>query len=125
MSIRRQFLGKQGETLACVYLKKSGYNIISTNYRCKLGEIDIIAEESGTLVFVEVKCRASTAFGEPYEAVTKRKMSQMSRVALEYMSCNKLFGRMARFDVVSIKFLQASQPEIELIRNAFDVNYGR
>lgn len=125
MNRRRQLLGKQGETLACLYLKQSGYNIISNNYRCKLGEIDIIAEESGTLVFIEVKCRTSSTFGEPYEAVTKSKMAQMSRVALEYMSRNKLFGKKARFDVVSIKLLQAGQPEIELIQNAFDVNYGK
>ena len=125
MSDKRQSLGKQGEALAVAYLIRLGYRILRTNYRCRLGEIDIIAEEKGTLVFVEVKCRSSKAFGEPYEAVTRTKMLQMSKVALDYLSRRNLYGKSARFDVVSVKLLDDNQPGIELIRNAFDLHYGK
>lgn len=125
MSLKRQSLGKQGEALATAYLKGLGYRIVTTNYRCRLGEIDIIAEEAGTLVFIEVKSRSGKTYGEPYEAVTKTKMLQMSKAALEYLCRQDQFDRSARFDVVSVRFFDNNQPGIELIRNAFDLNYGK
>lgn len=118
-------MGEQGEKLAAAYLKRLGYLIVTTNYRCRMGEIDIIAEEAGTLVFVEVKCRTGNVFGEPYEAVTRNKMAQMSKVALEYLSRNNMHGKSARFDVVSLKLFEAQAPQFELIRNAFDLQYGK
>ena len=64
-------LGQQGEQIAVQYLKAHGYKILERNYRCRVGEVDIIAEDQGDLVFVEVKARSSKVFGNPAEAVTK------------------------------------------------------
>ncbi len=94
------------------------------NYRTKLGEIDIIAEEKGTLVFVEVKTRRGHQCGHPFEAVTPAKCRQISRVALEYLAETGREGQSARFDVVAISFSGEAVPVIELVKNAFDLSYG-
>ncbi len=117
-------LGQQGETLACQYLSRHGYRVIVRNYRTKLGEIDIIAEEKGTLVFVEVKTRRGHQCGHPFEAVTPAKCRQISRVALEYLAETGREGQSARFDVVAISFSGEAVPVIELVKNAFDLSYG-
>jgi len=103
-------------------LKKKGYRIIEQNYVCKMGEMDIIAKEKDTLVFVEVKTRTSTAFGPPQLAVTPFKQRQLSKVALNFLTEKKLEDIKARFDVVAI-LLPPEKEEIELIRNAFDLQY--
>jgi putative endonuclease len=115
-------VGAFGESIAVEALKKAGYKILELNYRCKLGEIDIIAKESGALVFVEVKARRSDRFGNPKAAVTLQKRRKVSMVALEYLKRNGHTDQKARFDVVAIR-LRVSRPEIEIIRNAFDLAY--
>jgi putative endonuclease len=115
-------LGKKGEEVALRFLKKKGYRIIETNYVCKLGEMDLIAKEKETLVFVEVKTRTSTMFGPPQLAVTQFKQRQLSKVALNFLKEKKLEDVKARFDVVAILIGQKGA-EIELIRNAFDLNW--
>jgi putative endonuclease len=115
-------LGKKGEEVALRFLKKKGYRIIETNYVCKLGEMDLIAEEKDTLVFIEVKTRTSMHFGPPQLAVTQFKQRQMSKVALNFLKEKKLEDVKARFDVVAILLGQKGE-EIELIRNAFDLNW--
>ena len=115
-------LGKKGEEKALRFLKKKGYRIIEQNYVCKLGEMDIIAKEKDTLVFVEVKTRTSMAFGPPQLAVTKFKQRQLSKVALNFLKEKKLEDIKARFDVVAI-LLPPEREEIELIRDAFDLQY--
>lgn len=117
-------IGQQGETLACQYLSRQGYRIILRNYRTKLGEIDIIAEERGTLVFVEVKTRRGHKCGHPFEAVTSAKCRQISKSALLYLAEKGREGHPARFDVVAVSFAGGAAPVIELIKNAFDLNYG-
>jgi len=118
-------VGQQGETLACQYLARQGYRIILRNYRTKLGEIDIIAEEQGTLVFVEVKARRGHQCGHPFEAVTPAKCRQISKAALLYLAETGREGQAARFDVVAISFAgEAAPPVVELVKNAFDLNYG-
>ena len=117
-------LGRQGEALACQYLSRQGYRVIVRNYRTKLGEIDIIAEEQGTLVFVEVKTRRGHQCGHPFEAVTPAKCRQISKVALEYLAETGREGQSARFDVVAISFSGEAAPVIELVKNAFDLSYG-
>jgi len=113
-------LGKKGEEVALRFLKKRGYRIIEKNYVCKLGEMDIIAKEKDTLVFIEVKTRTSTAFGPPQLAVNASKQRQLSKVALNYLKEKHLEDVKARFDVVAILLGQKGE-EIELIKDAFDL----
>ncbi|OGQ98359.1 MAG: YraN family protein [Deltaproteobacteria bacterium RIFOXYD12_FULL_55_16] len=117
-------VGQLGETLACQYLLRLGYRIILRNYRTKLGEIDIIAEEQGTLVFVEVKSRRGHQCGHPFEAVTPAKCRQISKAALLYLAETGREGSPARFDVVAISFAGEAAPVIELAQNAFELCYG-
>ena len=119
---KRQKFGKQGESLAVWYLKKNGYKILEQNYRTKLGEIDIIAREKKTLVFVEVKSRRSIRFGSPKWAVTPKKQRTISMVALSYLKNTKQTDAKTRFDVVTITSNQ-DEPRIEIIKNAFDLAY--
>lgn len=115
--------GRQGEDLAEQYLRRRGYRIIQRNYRAPCGEIDIIAEDKGVLVFVEVKTRTGSGFGTPAESVTFRKRQQISKAALVYLGQQLLFGAAARFDVVAVLLGKSSEPRIELIKNAFDLSY--
>lgn len=124
MSKSRLSLGKKGEKIAGRYLKKMGYRILAQNYRTRLGEIDLVAEEAGTIVFIEVKTRSSTEYGQPLEAITGKKRQQVSKVALEYLNKNNQYNRAARFDVVSVLLTSGSSPQIEIIRDAFDLSYG-
>jgi putative endonuclease len=115
--------GKRNEQLAAEFLKKSGYSIIEKNYRCKTGEIDIIAKDRGTLCFVEVKARSSQAFGLPQEAVGQRKQKQVSLAALDFLSKRGLLDKSARFDVVSVLW-QEGDPVFNLIKDAFELGGG-
>jgi putative endonuclease len=120
--MQKKELGKKGEEKALRFLKKKGYRIIEQNYVCKLGEMDIIAKEKDTLVFIEVKTRTSTEFGPPQLAVNSSKQRQLSKVALNYLKEKKLEDVKARFDVVAI-LLGTEGEEIELIKNAFDLRW--
>ena len=122
MTDRKQKIGKKGEAIAVGYLKKQGYKIIEQNYRSKVGEIDIIAREKKTLVFVEVKTRSSGSFGSPKYAITPKKQKAISMAALYYLKTNPQKDADARFDVVSIR-VQGEDTQIELVRNAFDLAY--
>ncbi len=111
--------GKEGEKIAAAYLEKSGYRIIEINFRCPIGEIDIVAKDKNDLVFVEVKTRKSIALGYPEQAVGIRKQKKMSQLALWYMQKRKIADTSARFDVVAITLIPENA-EIRLIQNAFD-----
>jgi putative endonuclease len=116
-------IGGSGEDMAAAFLQGLGYVILTRNYRKRFGEIDIVAEEGNTLVFVEVKTRSSGAFGCPLEAVDDRKQRRMARAALDYLSSRKQHDRPARFDVVAVHLPPQGQPRIEHVRNAFDLKY--
>lgn len=120
--MEKKELGRKGEEIALRFLKKKGYRIVETNYVCKLGEMDIIAKEKDTLVFVEVKARKSMEFGPPQLAVNSFKQRQLSKVALNFLKEKKIEDVKARFDVVAI-LLGPKGEEIELIRDAFDLNW--
>jgi putative endonuclease len=112
--------GREGEKIALAFLKKNGYYICETNFRCPLGEIDIIArEERRELVFIEVKTRKSRELGYPEQAVGVRKQKKMSQLALWYLQKKKLADANARFDVIAVTLLPEGN-EIRLIKNAFD-----
>ncbi len=124
MSYQRQSLGKKGEKLVLHYLESLGYTIRLQNFRTRLGEIDIIAEDNATLVFVEVKTRSGESFGRPLDSITRTKQIQLSKVALEYMGRQGNHDCPARFDVVGVVLAPLGEPSIELIKNAFDLCYG-
>ena len=92
MTMERISKGKQGEDAAASFLAKEGYKIVERNFRCPLGEIDIVAVDKGILVFVEVKTRSSNKFGLPEEAVNRRKQHQIIKAAQFYISRKKLFN---------------------------------
>jgi putative endonuclease len=122
MQNQQQKFGEKGESLAARFLKKNGYKILEQNYRTKLGEIDIIATERKTIVFVEVKTRKSTRYGSPKWAVTPLKQRKISMVALHYLKATKQTDARARFDVVAI-ILNRDEPCIEIVKNAFELAY--
>lgn len=112
-------LGEKGEVLAAKFLNKEGYKIVSQNYRTHVGEIDIIAIDGETLVFIEVKTRESIEYGMPFEAVNRSKRRKISGAALLYLKKLKDIPP-CRFDVVSICY-KDGHPQFELIRDAFEV----
>ena len=120
MSDARQTLGKIGEDLACAELQRRGYAILARRYRRRGGELDIVARDGQTIVFVEVKTREGCEFGAGAESVTRFKRRRMANVALDFLARNKLAESPCRFDVVSID-VGESKPKIELYQNAFDV----
>ena len=123
MQDKRQQFGKKNENLAVWYLKKIGYKIVEQNYRTPLGEIDIIAKEKKTIVFVEVKSRQSIRYGNPKWAVTPKKQRKISMVALQYLKSIRQTDAKARFDVVAI-ISNRDEPQIEVVKNAFELAYA-
>lgn len=122
MTIKRIGLGKEGEDLAAKLLKKDGYKIKERNYRSPAGEIDIIATDGDTLVFVEVKTRSNKSFGRPEEAVNVRKQQQIIKAAMHYLQQSvKLEERPARFDVVSVSAEEKAMSG-NIIKNAFELS---
>lgn len=119
----RATVGKRGEDIAEAFLKGRKYRIIERNFSCQSGEIDIIAREGDTLVFVEVKTRNSLQYGVPQLAVTPFKQRQISKAALTWLAKKKLDDAESRFDVVAILLREHDLPSIEHIRNAFELAY--
>ncbi|HNZ11219.1 MAG: hypothetical protein BWX99_01788 [Deltaproteobacteria bacterium ADurb.Bin151] len=111
--------GRAGEDIAAGFLEKNGYRISERNYRCPIGEIDIVARDKNDLVFVEVKTRRSADLGYPEQAVGIKKQKKISKLALWYLQEKRLNGVRTRFDVVAV-MMQPSGNDIRLIKNAFD-----
>lgn len=115
LSLRR---GKAAESLACDYLKQRGLKLVAKNFRCKLGELDLIMRDGDTLVFVEVKFRHNARFGHASETVDHYKQAKLIRAAQVYLQQTPEVSQLAtRFDVVSI---EGSPQRIEWLENAFD-----
>jgi putative endonuclease len=115
-------LGRRGEALALKKIKDFGYQCIATNYRCPLGEVDLIAKDGDTIVFIEIKTRKGRSLGYAKEAIHEKKKRQLSKVALAYLKNSGLFGSKARFDVIAIR-MGEERAEIEWVKNAFDLAY--
>ncbi len=112
-------LGKNGETVATKFLLANGFTIVARNYKCSLGEIDIVAKAKEMLYFVEVKTRVSTAFGWPAEAVTPKKQIKLRKLALYYVARTHYFGPFV-FGVVEVLFNQFTKHyQVNFIPNAF------
>lgn len=116
--------GKIGEDIAAGLLSKQGYEILERNVRTRFGEIDIVAKEKGTFVFVEVKTRNSGNFGLPVEAVSKAKQRRISKMAVAFLQEKSLLGSMARFDVVSIIYSDDGSHKMDLFKDAFELEEG-
>jgi putative endonuclease len=117
---KRHQLGKESEKFAVEYLQKQGYTIIQQNYRIRGGEIDIIAQENNTLVFIEVKSRTSTHYGHAIESLTQQQQKRLYKTAITYIHEHKQENKRARFDVIAIQKNQYTGADIRLIKNAFE-----
>ena len=120
MTFARQRLGIVGEELAAAALTARGYAILERRYTTERGEIDIIAEDGETLVFVEVRARATGEFGLAAESVTIAKQRQVARVAVDFLARHQIVNRPCRFDVVAIDRALGPDPEIAIYPGAFD-----
>src|SRR5688500_2248129 len=121
MTVARQELGKSGESLAASELTARGYAIIARRYRTRYGEIDIIARDDETMVFVEVRRRGAHDCGTAAESVTPAKQRRVVRMAVDYLARNDLYDKCAvRFDVIAIDDQPNGPPLVTLIRAAFD-----
>jgi len=117
--MNRQEIGKLGEKLAVEFLRKRGYRIRETNFRCREGEIDIVAQQMDFLVFVEVRTKSDLGFGSPEESITQSKKERLVSSALSYISTHKNLPPLQRIDVVAIELDQGGKAKrIELIENA-------
>ena len=123
MSLLRKLLGRSGEDRAARHLAEQGFTILERNYTAPQGELDLIALDGDTLVFVEVKTRTSSAYGAPELAVDRRKQERMVKAALGYLKHKKLHQMPCRFDVVAIS--GEGGDKVELIRNAFEMDRNR
>jgi putative endonuclease len=114
-------LGKEGERVAELYLRKKGYKLVERNYRCSGGELDLIVLDRRVVVFVEVKTRTGIGFGSPLEAVEFHKQRKMIRAAQVFLAEKNLQQRDARFDVVGVSW-PGREPVVEHIENAFELS---
>ncbi len=102
MTLERKLIGKIGEDAACQYLQQQGYEIIENNYRCPLGEIDIIARDEQVTVLVEVRTRTSFAYGSPEESITTDKAWRLKRLADSYLQTHRLSTAPCRIDLIAV-----------------------
>lgn len=113
-------IGKKGEKDACRFLRRRGYKIVECNYRCRFGEIDIIAENNEYLAFVEVKTRYKSSIANPSEFVNLSKQKRLIKTAEVYLMSHDV-TKQPRFDVIEITNISFLNKKIELIENAFGV----
>jgi putative endonuclease len=114
----RYDLGKEGETVAADYLRECGLKILDRNFRCPLGEIDLIAKDGKTIIFVEVRSRRADSFWSPEESLTAPKFRRITKAALWYLKRQGAADAFMRFDVVAVRWT-GEKPEISWIVNAF------
>lgn len=114
-------IGAEAENLIAAYLEANSHKILDRNFHSRYGELDIVAEESGIIVFIEVKYRKNNAFGTPAEAVTASKRAKIIKTAQAYILAKGLFDRPARFDVAEVY----ASGEINIIEDAFILDWGQ
>ena len=121
----RSLLGKRGELLADKFLERKGYEVIEKNFRCRLGEIDLVAREGGEIVFVEVKCRSGTAFGFPEDQISWKKQKKLWRLAEFYLKSRRR-DQPARIDIVAILLnVKGDLLSMEVIPGAITLSGGK
>lgn len=120
MTKGRQSLGRRGEQLALAYLTNKGYAVINTNWRCPLGELDIIARQGNTVVFVEVRTRFTDSTEPAFESVNPRKQAKLAALAQLYLANTGLEDSSWRIDVIAIAVSANGKPLIDHLENALD-----
>ena len=116
----QESLGERGERIAARYLKRLGYKIIAQRHRDSLGELDLVAVDGRTVVFVEVKTRRSDMAGHPADAVDEEKQRRLTRLAVSYLKQHDLLEERCRFDVVAVTWPDDGQPaQVEHFQHAF------
>lgn len=116
----KDVLGRWGEDLAAQHLSAAGLELLARNWRCREGELDVVAREAdGTVVFVEVKTRRTAAFGQPSEAVSRTKAERIRLLACRWLQAHPAGGAPLRFDVVSVVREPGSAPVVRHLRGAF------
>lgn len=115
----RQLIGKKGEDLACRELERRGHRILARRYRTRFGEIDIVSERDGVVVFVEVKARSSNRFGEAADQIPSWKQRRIAAMALDYLAFVDRLNDDCRFDVVAIDGVGTSSERLRVIEGAF------
>ncbi|HEX6230210.1 MAG TPA: YraN family protein [Actinomycetota bacterium] len=115
---RRLARGRAGEDATARVFERRGFRVLARNWRCPLGELDLVAEKDGLLVFCEVKTRSGAAFGGAYEAVTRSKRRKLRQLAEAFLVANRPGHRLARFDVASV-WLGPDGPDVEMYEDAF------
>jgi putative endonuclease len=123
MSQHNQNLGDKGESIASDFLEENNYKIIERNWRNSYQEIDLIALDKNTLVFVEVKTRNSNKFGTPESAITTNKQKQLFKAAEAYIEQEKVEFSDLRFDVISIQISEKKIKEVKHFKDAFYSNW--
>jgi putative endonuclease len=118
MTMARQRLGARGESLACQALEGRGYLVLHRRYRTRYGELDIVAQEAGVLVFVEVRARTSGRFGHPADSVTRQKQQRVAAMAEAYLGLEGQHDRVCRFDVVAVE-TDTEPPRVTIYPDAF------
>ncbi|MGZ0152621.1 YraN family protein [Kribbella sp. WER1] len=111
-------VGRYGEDLAARYLSDAGFAVLERNWRCALGEIDIVAREGDTLVVCEVKTRRGLNYGSPAESITYRKLATLRRLAGRWLQTHELRPAEIRIDVISILFDHNTPPRVDHVRGA-------
>jgi len=122
--VNLKIFGRWGEDAAERFLRKKGYRILTRNYRTRGGELDIVAMDGDTLVFVEVKSRRSERFGGPIEAVDAVKQARMTKAAFAYIANELSSQPPCRFDVVGVRSHKGGRETYELVRDAFELAGG-
>lgn len=122
MSLARINVGKQAEDLAVSYLKKHGYTIIEKNYKTRLGEVDIIANDKDCVCFIEVRSLNTKRFDLPEYSITNKKQNQIAKTALSYIKRYGMKDKDSRFDIVCIEDIDSREPVIRLLKNAFELD---
>ncbi len=120
----RVSLGTRGEMLAGEYLRKQDYQILEKNFRCKMGEIDVVAVKAGRLRFIEIKTRSGPGFGRPEESVHPLKQKKLAKLAMWYLKEKKISETSISFDVLAVEWDPSAKPVFKLIEDAFEAAPG-
>ena len=123
MTLERQLIGKIGEEAAGQYLRQQGYAIIENNYRCPLGEIDIVVCDKQVTVMVEVRTRTSLAYGSPEESITAEKARRLKRLAHSYLQTHHLSAAPCRIDLVAV-MVDRETHQVKNINHIKGILYG-
>lgn len=121
MALKRLQFSREGESAAIAFLKENGYRILEKNFRSKLGEIDVIAEQAGVIVFIEVKARSDHEFGHPFDALTPTKQKNIIQTTQSFLVQKRIPDKSMRFDVVVLTLDPPDSWKIGLFENVFQV----